>query len=596
MHERNKLLARAQNTTRTHRFAVFLGRNLGGFLLGCFLFGFLLGCSGFVGSGFLGIGLGDADHCQQHEDALHEEIGHQSTEQAPGDRVGEGHDHDGHKGRQRVVDLPPLNVRQRTAHEGTDDDQGTAGGPGGDAGKDGGKKDRDKKVKGAGDRRQTGASPGLDTGGGLDIGGDRAQSEDRPDDGREGVDGKGLSALREVSLLVGDAEGGNDRQERSGRVEKVDEEEGDQRGAGALEVARELGDDLGEGLERHDVAEVVEAGVADVAVGEVGHGGVSEPRDDGHEHDADDDSRVFLVGEHDGHDHHAQEAEPGGGAFHFAPEVVAGVGVGGDADALVGAGFVVGNDGGAEFLGTPAEGDGGGNVGDDDPESLGRLKAQMGQKGPNGGGRRQLDGFRDELGDGETDPGDGQDQEDGTLDDDGRHGGVVGHGSGAPPPDDRVGEVGVHSHAGSEGDGEVGQDSHQQAGDERSEGRGGDVLAADLLHAGLVLGSKDVPLGGDAGTPRVGEEAGVDGQDVGHRQEGGGPGLDLGGKGRLALSELEELTELGFADLGVEAVDGVLERLHGSSIVVVVLVVVVLVAWCSWWGLSRRTLVLFVVP
>ena len=50
---------------------------------------------------------------------------------------------DSYEGRQGVVDLVPLNQGQGAAHEGTDDDQRTTGGPSGDAGEEGSEEDRE---------------------------------------------------------------------------------------------------------------------------------------------------------------------------------------------------------------------------------------------------------------------------------------------------------------------------------------------------------------------------------------------------------------------------------------------------------------------
>ncbi len=88
---------------------------------------------------------------------------------------------------------------------------------------------------------------------------------------------------------------------------------------------------------------------------------------------------------------------------------------------------------------------------------------------------------------------------------DGSEGGLPGD---AHAFDDGVGEVGVEAHAGGEGERVVGERSHEDAAEGRAEAGGG----------------------GDGGEGHAGftEDGWVDEDDVGHRDEGGEAGEDLG--------------------------------------------------------------------
>ena len=120
-----------------------------------------------------------------------------------------------------------------------------------------------------------------------------------------------------------------------------------------------------------------------------------------------------------------------------------------------------------------------------------------------------LQGHGNGIEDGLTHIGQAQHNEDDALHKNGHQGQLpaVTHGQG-----DRVGEVGVQAHAGSQSKRIVGQQSHQGSANERCQ-RGGDQNRIGI-HA------------------RSGQDAGVDRKDVGHRHKGGDTrhefGLDIG--------------------------------------------------------------------
>jgi hypothetical protein len=101
-------------------------------------------------------------------------------------------------------------------------------------------------------------------------------------------------------------------------------------------------------------------------------------------------------------------------------------------------------------------------------------------------------------------------------------GGLPGH---ARPQTDVVGEKGVHPHAGRERDGVVGQQRHQQGGE-----------------GGAQAGRHDRPF---ERHPRLGEEHRIDGQDVGHGEEGRQSAEDLPARRRAGGADVEQTFEQG---------------------------------------------------
>ena len=140
-------------------------------------------------------------------------------------------------------------------------------------------------------------------------------------------------------------------------------------------------------------------------------------------------------------------------------------------------------------------------------------------------------------------------------------------------PDDRVGEVGVGAHPGSQCERQVCKHAHDEAADQGGGGRGDDEV---LAHRGEAAGvarvdggefaslgrghqrqpRRNAVAGVDAGVAAqgdaVGDAAGAAGvrqdarvhrQDVGHGEERGGARAELLGEVRVALLELEVLQE-----------------------------------------------------
>mmetsp|Transcript_23842 Transcript_23842/g.56169 ORF Transcript_23842/g.56169 Transcript_23842/m.56169 type:complete len:251 (+) Transcript_23842:306-1058(+) len=218
----------------------------------------------------------------------------------------EGHEHDSNKGREGVVDPVPLNQGQSAAHEGTNNNKSTSSSPGGDTGENWRKEDGNEEVERAHDRGEAGLAAGFHTGSALDVRRDGAETKERANHGGDGIHSEGLATLWEVSILVGDAEGGDNGKHSAGGVEEINEEESGEGDSNSAQVARVLDEQLVDWLQCHDLFKVVESCIPGVGFGEEGHGGVAEPRDESHEQNSDNNTRVFLVSEHDSHDHHSQ--------------------------------------------------------------------------------------------------------------------------------------------------------------------------------------------------------------------------------------------------------------------------------------------------
>ncbi len=120
-----------------------------------------------------------------------------------------------------------------------------------------------------------------------------------------------------------------------------------------------------------------------------------------------------------------------------------------------------------------------------------------------------------------ADAGEGEEEKDDAGDEDGSECGLPGD---AHSFDDGVGEVGVEAHAGREGDGVVGEGSHEDAAEGRAEA-GGDCDGGDG-HSGFV------------------KDGGVHEDDVGHRDECREAGQYLSAQGCVVRGEAEVVFQL----------------------------------------------------
>jgi len=174
-----------------------------------------------------------------------------------------------------------------------------------------------------------------------------------------------------------------------------------------------------------------------------------------------------------------------------------------------------GGAGGAEV----AKGNGGCGAGDDD---AGVAKSDEGDveadTSADSGVELMGDGGHEAL----TDAGEGEGEEDDAREEDGAEGGLPGN---AHAKDDGVREVGVEAHAGGECEWVVGECSHEDAAECRTEAGGG----------------------GDGGEGHAGfaEKRGIHEDDVGHRDEGGEAGEDFGAPVGGVYGEAEVVLQAG---------------------------------------------------
>ncbi len=106
--------------------------------------------------------------------------------------------------------------------------------------------------------------------------------------------------------------------------------------------------------------------------------------------------------------------------------------------------------------------------------------------------------------------------------------------------DDGVGEVSVETHTGGESDGHIGEETHEEGGQGSNGSGGSDHVALNaLLAEGIILiivaPLVALQMGTVACASSLGNNGRVDGNNVGHGEEGGQAGADLDGKVR-ALS------------------------------------------------------------
>ena len=134
-------------------------------------------------------------------------------------------------------------------------------------------------------------------------------------------------------------------------------------------------------------------------------------------------------------------------------------------------------------------------------------------------GDRGLELVGDGLEDGLPETGEHQDEDDDALDDDEAHGVGVGHALGAH---EGVGDHRVDPQARGQGHRVVGDDAHEDRHDRGDEGGAGGELG---------LGSRGA---------RLGQDRGVEDEDVAHREEGDDAATDLSGDARTAFSDVEE--------------------------------------------------------
>ena len=132
-------------------------------------------------------------------------------------------------------------------------------------------------------------------------------------------------------------------------------------------------------------------------------------------------------------------------------------------------------------------------------------------------------------------------EEDEAFHKDSSKGDLEGYLASAVEADDSVSEISVQAHAGRNAHGQVGKQTHAECRKGRNGSSSSNDISADLLLAKrvfLVVVADRVTLAAvaDAGTASIGYDRGIDGDNIGHGEEGGHTGTDLGEEVRIGSS------------------------------------------------------------
>ena len=147
----------------------------------------------------------------------------------------------------------------------------------------------------------------------------------------------------------------------------------------------------------------------------------------------------------------------------------------------------------------------------------GVLQADEGDEQSDAHGHAPLQAQRNGVKDGLPDVGQGQHHKNQSLHKDRQQRHLPGI---AHPQADGIGHIGVQAHTGGQGEGQVCHQSHGRSADEGGQGRS--QQNGSRIHA------------------RCGQDAGIDGQDVGHGHKGGDSRDDLGFHIGLVFRQLEK--------------------------------------------------------
>lgn len=428
------------------------------------------------------------------DDGVGDEADADGMADGAGDGHGDEHQRDGH----HLVQIVEVHILQTHDHQHAHIDEGGGGGRRGNDGGDGGNEDAGQEENAGGEGGQACAAAGLHAGGGLHEGGDGGGTGAGAGHGADGVGQEGFLHVGHVAVLIHHAGTGGGAHQGADGIEHVDHAEGDHQGDGgepadlqkAVEVKLEEGrlHHVGEGRHKGSSGEGREGIHAQ-------HREVADPVDDGrHQHAQQHRGLDAFLGQ----DHGDEEAHEHG---HHSEDH------GGVAAAHSGLGHAGGQR--AEEVPHHVEG-----------AAIFRVHAHVGtqadvhQHEADGGGDAKAHTQRDGVDDLLPDVENGEDQKDDALQQNDDQGGLEGldiaHAGEGHDVGNHHGKEAVEAHAGGQCEGLVGQKRHAEHGQ-----CGGD--AGGQEHT--------VPKGRTR--IKVGEQVGVQGDDVGHGHEGGKTGQDL---------------------------------------------------------------------
>ena len=440
---------------------------------------------------------------------LDEDVADEAGADARGDRVREGHEGDRQEGRDRDLQVLPIDLLDLLHHEEADEHERGGGRLVGHDCDEGRQEGREQEEHARDDRGQTGAGPLADTGGRLDVarvGADRSSTTGR---GGERVDDEDPLRVRRVALLVEQVALRADGDHRAHRVEEVREQDRED------EQRRRDDPDLVEGAQQVEVAEQAElrrggdgvghlrdveppAGRVDQLTRLVGLRADAEDRLDDHREDRRAEDAVEDRALHAAHvqrddDEEADDEDEQRPAGEEAA----------DTQLTQGTPFGLADEAGVD------EADDGDEEADADGD--GRLE-------------RRRHGVQHRL----AEAGEHEQQDDQALEDHEAHRVRPGH---LRQLGDAEGDEGVEPQARGEGQRIVGHDPHEQGHDPRHEGG----ARRDHREVGLVAPTEEAAR-------RVGlgpDDQRVEDDDVGHREEGREATADLPADRRATLVDLE---------------------------------------------------------
>lgn len=218
-------------------------------------------------------------------------------------------------------------------------------------------------------------------------------------------------------------------------------------------------------MESSDLLEVVEASVSSRGVREEGERGTTDPGEDGDDQDTDEDSTLDAEEQADGDDDKAKETHPSGGTLHVGANALA-----------------------TGVLDTSGKGNEGSRVTTNQANTSRGLHTDETEVKTNTSTSSNLDTLGNETGEPLTNTEQGQENEQNTLDEDGCKSGLIGDVLGTVEADDSVGKVGVQAHTGSETNGQIGEQAHQQSGEAGNGSGGGDHVQLQYGQAVSVAG------------------------------------------------------------------------------------------------------------
>jgi hypothetical protein len=427
-------------------------------------------------------------HVHQRADLLFTGLAGDEVQQSPGDdadgnalgdAVGQRHGDDGQESRNGIGQIIKVNLRDSAQHVEADNDQRRSGGEGRNGQEQRAEDDRQQEEDAGGHGSKAGTAALGDAGSALDIGGGSGGAQHSAHAGGDGVRQQRTLNTRQAAVLIQHIGLGGNADQGAQRIEQVNEEEGKHDGEEVQDI--QTGEvhleHLAEGLAQSGEVKADERGGDDgihagFRIGDIQAAQLAEDAEDPGDQDAVQNGALDLFDKHNRNDQHADQRQDRADAH-----AVEGFAL----EALVGQQRRIAVD-----------------------DELGILQAHKGDEQTDTHADSGFKGRRNGVEDGFPDAGEGQHDEDDAFRKDGHQRQLPGV---AHFQDDRVGKVGVQAHAGGQGKGIVGQQSHQRRADE------GGQRGSDEDRVGVHAGSR--------------KDAGVDRKDIRHGHEGGDTCHDL---------------------------------------------------------------------